>query len=98
MPFAGIIEIHQPFLRGASHHPKEALFQNGWWNFTMGTSYDNISLVHLADHLIYLSSSSSFWFGLNSSYDHDFHLSKQLGMTPKQGHGGVYLKKLYFSD
>jgi hypothetical protein len=51
----------------------------------MGTSYDNITLVHLADHLIYLSSSSSFWFGLNSSYDHDFHLSKQLelGMTPK---------------
>jgi len=49
----------------------------------MGTSYDNISLVHLADHLIYLSSSSSFWFGLNSSYNHDFHLSKQLGMTSK---------------
>ena len=61
-------------------------------------SYGNISLVHLADHLIYLFSSSSFWFGLNSSYDHDFHLSKQLGMAPKQGHGGVYLKKLYFSD
>jgi hypothetical protein len=49
----------------------------------MGTSYDNISLDHLADHLIDLSSSSSFWFGLNSSYDHDFHLSKRLGMTPK---------------
>jgi hypothetical protein len=51
----------------------------------MGTSYDNISPVHLADHLIYLSSSSSFWFSLNSSYDHDFHLSKskRLGMTPK---------------
>ena len=49
----------------------------------MGTSYVNISLVHLADHLIYLSSSSSFWFSLNSSYDHDFHLSKQLGVTPK---------------
>jgi hypothetical protein len=49
----------------------------------MGTSYDSISLDHLTDHLIYLSSSSSFWFGLNSRYDHDFHLSKRLGMTPK---------------
>ena len=29
--------------------------------------YDSISLDHLADHLIYLSSSSSFWFSLNSS-------------------------------
>jgi hypothetical protein len=85
MPFAGIWEIHQPFLRGASQHPKpkEALFQNGLSIFNMGMSYDNISLVHLADHLIYLSSSSSFWFSLNSSYDHDFHLSKRLGMTPK---------------
>ena len=49
----------------------------------MGTSYDNISLVNLANHLIYLSSSSSFWFGLNSSYNHEFHLSKRLVMTPK---------------
>jgi hypothetical protein len=40
-------------------------------------------LENLADHLIYLSLSSSFWFSLNSSYEHDFHLSKQLGMTPK---------------
>ena len=49
----------------------------------MATSYENISLDHLADHLIYLTSSSSFWFSLNSDYDHDFHLSKRLGMTPK---------------
>jgi len=39
----------------------------------MATSYYNISLDHLADHLIYLSSSSSFWFSLNSSYEHDLH-------------------------
>jgi len=79
MPFAGILEIHKPFLRGASQHPKEALFSI----FNMGTSYVNISLVHLADHLIYHSSSSFFWFSLNSSYGHDFHLSKRLGVTPK---------------
>ncbi len=49
----------------------------------MVASYEVISLDHLADHLIYLSTSSSFWFSLNSSYDHDFHLSKRLGMKPK---------------
>jgi len=43
----------------------------------MATSYENISLGHLADHLVYyLMSSSSFWFSLNSDYDHDFALSK----------------------
>ena len=49
----------------------------------MPTSYYSISHQYLADHLIYLSSSSSFWFSLNSSYDHDFHLSKRLGVTPE---------------
>jgi len=85
MPFAGILDIHKLFLKvkGASQHPKEALFQNGLLIFNMGTSFVNISLVHLANHLMYLSSSSSFWFSLNSSYGHDFHLSKRLGVTPK---------------
>jgi len=49
----------------------------------MAMSYHHILGDHLADHLIYLSSSSSFWFSLNSSYEHDFHLFKRLGMTPK---------------
>ena len=49
----------------------------------MAMSYHRILGDHLADHLIYLSSSSSFWFSLNSSYDHEFHLSKQLGITPQ---------------
>jgi len=83
MPFAGILDIQKLFLKGASQHPKEALFQNGLLIFNMGTSFVNITLVHLANHLMYLSSSSSFWFSLNSSYGHDFHLSKRLGVTPK---------------
>jgi hypothetical protein len=49
----------------------------------MAMSYHRILGDHLADHLIYLSLSSSFWFSLNSSYEHDFHLSKRLVMTPK---------------
>jgi hypothetical protein len=67
MPFVGILEIEKPFLRGASQHPKEALFQIGSSILNMATSYQRISGDHLADHLIYLSSSSSFWFSLNSS-------------------------------
>jgi hypothetical protein len=38
---------------------------------------------HLTKHLMNLSSSSSFWFSLNSSYDHKFYLSKRLGMSPQ---------------
>jgi hypothetical protein len=78
MPFAGILEIIKPFLRVAAGHPKEALFQKGLRIFNMEMSYHRISLKHLANHLIYLSSSSSFWFSLNSSYKHDFHLLLQL--------------------
>ena len=32
--------------------------------------------------MIYLSTASSFWFSLDSSYDHEFHLSKRFGMIP----------------
>ena len=49
----------------------------------MATSYYNISFDHLANHLIYLSSSSSFWFSLNSSCDNEFHTSKRLGIMSK---------------
>jgi hypothetical protein len=49
----------------------------------MVMSYDGSLLDHQAEYLIYLSSSSSFWFSLNSRYEYDFHLSKRLGMTPK---------------
>jgi hypothetical protein len=31
----------------------------------------------------YLSTASSFWYSIESSYDHEFHLSKQLGMSPE---------------
>ena len=50
----------------------------------MPTSYDGTLLDHLAEHMMYLSAASSFWFSLNSSYDHDCHLSKRLGMSPQE--------------
>ena len=49
----------------------------------MPTSCDGTLLDHLAEHMVYLSAASSFWFSLNSSYDHDCHLSKRLGMSPE---------------
>jgi hypothetical protein len=48
----------------------------------MVPSYGGALLDHLANHLIYLSTASSFWYSLDSSYDHEFHLSKRLGMSP----------------
>jgi hypothetical protein len=49
----------------------------------MPTSYDGTLLDHLAEHSRYLSTASSFWFSVNSSYDHGCHLSKQMGMSPQ---------------
>ena len=42
----------------------------------MSTSYDGTILDRLAEHMLYLSTASSFWFSLDSSYDHEFHLSR----------------------
>ena len=49
----------------------------------MPISYDGTLLDHLAEYMIYLSTASSFWFSLDSSYDHEFHLSRRLGMSPQ---------------
>jgi hypothetical protein len=49
----------------------------------MQASYDGTLLEHLADHIMYLSTASSFWFSLNFSFDHGCHLSKQMGMSPQ---------------
>jgi hypothetical protein len=43
-------------------------------------SYDRGLLGHLAEHMLYLSTTPSFWYSLNSSFDHGFHLSHRLGM------------------
>ena len=48
----------------------------------MPTSYDGVILDHLAEHMLYLSTASLFWFSLSSSHDHGFHLSQRLGMSP----------------
>jgi len=40
-------------------------------------------LDHIADFLLFLSDAPSFWFTVNTSYDHDFHLSRRLGLCPR---------------
>jgi len=45
--------------------------------------YDGPILDTLAAHMIYLCTASSFWCSIDSSYDHEFHLSRQLGMSPQ---------------
>jgi hypothetical protein len=47
----------------------------------MSLSYDGSLLDHLAEHLIFLSTTPSIWYSLNLSYDHGFHISHRLGMT-----------------
>ena len=49
--------------------------------FNMSTSYDGYLLDHLAEYMIYLFIASSFWFSFDSSYGHEFHLSKWFGMS-----------------
>ena len=48
----------------------------------MSTSYDGFLLDYL-EYMIYLSTVSSFWFNIDSSYNHEFHLSKRFGMSPQ---------------
>ena len=48
----------------------------------MSTRYDGVILDHLAEHMLYLSTDSLFWFSLSSRHDHGFHLSQLLGMSP----------------
>ena len=48
----------------------------------MASSSDDL-LDYIADCLIFLSRAPSFWFSLNSSYDHGCHLSHRFGLTPQ---------------
>jgi hypothetical protein len=83
MPFVGNAFVCEPFITGASSHTKEVQLQKGSRTFNMSKSYDGSILDHLVEYMIYLSTASSFLFSLNSSYDHEFHLSKRFGMSPQ---------------
>jgi hypothetical protein len=82
MPFVRYISSDWPNCRGAKTTPKEEVLHFGQSETNMPLSYDGGLLDHLAEHMLYLSTTPSFWYSLNSSYDHGFHLSHRLGMPP----------------
>jgi len=47
-------------------------------------SNSNFLRNHIADMLRFLSSAASYWYTLNTSYDHCFHLSKRLNVSPDE--------------
>ncbi len=49
----------------------------------MSSQYD-VLRDHIADFLIFLSSAPSFWFSLNTSYDHGCHLANQFRLDPDE--------------
>jgi hypothetical protein len=49
----------------------------------MSLSEDGSLLDHLAAHVLFLSTASSFWYSIDSSYDHECHLSQRLGVSPQ---------------
>ena len=39
--------------------------------------------IHIADYLQFISNAKSFWFSLNTSYDHGHHLASQFRLDPE---------------
>ncbi len=53
----------------------------------MSSSCESI-LDHIADHLKFISKAQSFWFTLNTSYDHGCHLASRFLLEPNEYEGG----------
>jgi hypothetical protein len=45
-------------------------------------------LSHMANHLQFLASAQSFWFTLDTSYDHGCHLARRLRLNPEEYEAG----------
>ncbi len=45
-------------------------------------------LGHMANHLRFLASTHSFWFTLDTSYDHGCHLARRLHLNPEEYEAG----------
>ncbi len=53
----------------------------------MPESSDTV-LGHMANHLRFLASVQSFWFTLDTSYDHGCHLAHRLRLNPEEYEAG----------
>ncbi len=62
----------KPKSLGPSYHPDKVVFPFGSQILQMSSSSESI-LDHIADYLKFISGAQSFWFMLNTSYNHDCH-------------------------
>jgi len=65
----------EPKSLGASQHPDEGVCQFG--SLILAMSYLTPFHIHIADYLRFISNAKSFWFLLNTSYDHGHHLASR---------------------
>jgi hypothetical protein len=71
----------KPKSLGPSEHPDKVVFPFGLQILQMSLSSKSI-LDHIADYLKFISGTQSFWFMLNTSYDHGCHLASQFSLEP----------------
>ncbi len=92
-------------LLGVSLHPDKAVFQFSLLFLGMSTSCKSI-LDHIAEYLRFISDAQSFWFTLNTSYGHGFHLTHRFRLEPNDykvllvvaslaSLGAVFIKKYF---
>ncbi len=65
----------------ASSHPYKVVFPFSSQILQMSSSSDCI-LDHIADYLKFISGAQSFWYTLNTSYNHDCHLTSWFYLEP----------------
>ncbi len=72
----------QQKLRGSLLHPKEVRGGFGCHFLIMSMSMA-VLLDPIAEFLLFLADAPSFWFTLNTSYNHGLHLSRRFGLPPR---------------
>jgi hypothetical protein len=70
-----------PKSAGTSQHPDEEVSHFGPLILEMSSRSEAL-LDHIADFLKFISSAQSFWFSLNTSYDHGCHLANRFRLEP----------------
>jgi hypothetical protein len=68
---------------GASYHPDEGVCNFSSLILVMSSSSDAL-LDHKADFLKFISKAQSFWFSLDTSYDHGCYLANRFRLDPEE--------------
>jgi hypothetical protein len=68
---------------GASKHPDEGVCHFSPLILQMSARSEAL-LDHIADFLKFISSAQSFWFSLDTSYDHGCHLASRFSLDPDE--------------